>query len=440
MRGKYATRVQFKMKKLSLSLLFVVLTAAIGLGWTLDNFFAQMHASEHNNASSSEFLSYRQMGTDLAKTLDKHLDTEQFLASWPANNHLGLSLIARSDFPLPKELQDTFSLGVPLELESESNILIHFLLPSRQQVLILSIPKLVDKADDEGMRLVFTSVFYLGILSLVLVWLYPLIRHLQQLRKSAKAFGEGALDQRVTITRTSYIADIEMEFNRMAQRIQILVDDNKLLGNAVSHDLRTPLARLRFGIEALQQTDNPANRDKYQKHISRDIDEMEKLVAVLLNYARMDQVMVKVEQHAVDLHTLVTQCVGLHESNDKKIVWSSLKETYVDGDEHYLAMLLNNLIDNALEYANEQVRVDVIKDQKRVHLKVSDDGCGIAEDKRAALLKPFTRGESSHDKKSGYGMGLAIVTRIAQWHKAEFNISDSTELGGAEFVVTFIGK
>ncbi|MGJ8678843.1 ATP-binding protein [Paraglaciecola sp.] len=428
------------MKKLSLSLLFVVLTAAIGLGWTLDNFFAQMNLSEHKTKSSSELLSYRQMGSALANTLDRHTAAEQFLASWSTNSHVGLSLISRSELPLPLELENNFSTGIPLELESENNILIHFLLPSRQQVLILSIPKLNDKDGNEGLRLVFTSVFYLGILGIVLIWLYPLIRHLQQLRKSAQAFGEGALDQRVTITRTSYIADIEMEFNRMAQRIQILVDDNKLLGNAVSHDLRTPLARLRFGIEALQQTDNPANRDKYQRHISRDIDEMEKLVAVLLNYARMEQAMVKVDQHAIDLNSLINQCVGLQESLNNKIEWASKGELYVDGDEHYLAMLLNNLIDNALEHANTKIRIELVRVKNKVVLKISDDGSGIAEDKRLELLKPFTRGDMSEGKKSGYGMGLAIVTRIAQWHNAEFSIHDSVALGGAEFVVTFIGK
>lgn len=428
------------MKKLSLSLLLVVLTAAIGLGWSLDKFFAQVNESETHVEANNELLAYRQIGADLAKTLDQNFNAEAFLASWPNDSHISISLIARTELHLPAELQDDFSLEKPLELESENTFFIHFLLENTQQVLVLSIPKRIKKPNNEGLRLAFTSVFYLGILGLVLLWLYPLIRHLQQLRKSAKSFGEGKLDQRVTISRASYIADIEIEFNRMAQRIQTLVSDNKLLGNAVSHDLRTPLARLRFGIEALQQTDHPENRDKYQQRISRDIDEMEKLVAVLLNYARMEQAMIEIEHRTINFNALVNQCVGLQDSTDTKIIWSAQDDTWVVGDEHYLAMLLNNLIDNALEYANKQVQIELIRDGKALYLKVSDDGCGIEEHQREALLKPFTRGNTPPGKKSGYGMGLAIVARIAQWHNAEFTINDSCRLGGAEFVVRFSGQ
>jgi two-component system OmpR family sensor kinase len=430
------------MKKLSLSLLFVVLAAAIGLGWTLDNLFAQLNLSVPKEAVTSEFSAYRQLGAALAGTLDKQQDATQFVEAWSSNDNLQLSLIALKELPLPEALQVDFLRGTPLELESEKRISIHFLLPHRKQILILSFPKPLE-TNNQGLRLLFTSLFYIGVLSLVLVWLYPLIRHLQQLRRTAQAFGEGSLEQRVTIRRTSYIADIEIEFNRMAQRIQTLVDDNKLLGNAVSHDLRTPLARLRFGIEALQQTDNPANRDKYQKHISRDIDEMEKLVAVLLNYARMEQAMVKVEQYAVEVNSLVSQCVALHDITDKDldqlkhIAWSPVDKVYIKGDEHYLAMLVNNLLDNALQHAKKRVNIALETDNKHLSLIVSDDGQGIARDQRAALLKPFTRGKQRQLNQSGYGMGLAIVTRIAQWHNASLSIDDCAHLGGAKFTLVF---
>ena len=428
------------MKKLSLSLLCVVLTAAIGLGWTLDNFFAQMDSTQQQDNKNSEFDPYRQMGTALAKTLDSDIDAlnvRRFLQQWPPNSKVQLSLIAPAELPLPKQLQANFTQGEPLELESEQDILIHFLLPNRQQILILSIPKLPINQNNDSLRLLFTSMFYLGILSLVLVWLYPLINHLHRLRISARALGEGKLEQRVNITRTSYIADIEIEFNRMAQRIQTLVEDNKLLGNAVSHDLRTPLARLRFGIEALQQTDNPDNREKYQQHISRDIEEMEKLVAVLLNYARMDQALIEIQQGPVNLSELTSQCVALQDNERVTISCSLTKELYVTGDGHYLAMLINNLLDNALEHGRSQVLIELTDEDKNIYLKVSDDGAGIAEHKRLALLKPFTRGESSKPSKSGYGMGLAIVNRIAQWHKAELSIHTSPTLGGAEIAISF---
>ncbi|MCJ8272537.1 MAG: ATP-binding protein, partial [Psychrosphaera sp.] len=237
-----------------------------------------------------------------------------------------------------------------------------------------------------------------------------------------------------------YIADIEAEFNRMAQRIETLVSDNKLLGNAVSHDLRTPLARLRFGIEALQETQNPKTRQKYQNHISRDIDEMENLVNVLLSYARLDQAMIEVDRQPINLNSLVNDCVSCVDANDKTISWKGADDTalktMVLGDGNYLTMLVNNLLGNARQYAATAISVSVIKTLSGVILTIADDGPGIAQDKRDELLKPFTRGDNIA-KKQGFGMGLAIVSRIALWHKAQLIISQSQDLGGAEFTLTF---
>lgn len=279
-------------------------------------------------------------------------------------------------------------------------------------------------------------MFYLGILMVVLIWLYPLIRQLRQLRLTTKSFGEGQLNQRVNVNSTSYIASIESEFNRMAEQIETLISDNKLLSDAVAHDLRTPLARLRFGIEVLQETDIPETREKYQNRLCRDIDEMERLINVLLNYARMEQSMMAVEQQNIDLNELISQCVGAVTGGNKIINWYPQGNAIVVGDANYLSLLINNLLSNALQYADNQIAITVGKEGSKLQLIISDDGPGIAKEKRNELLKPFIRGECSHEKP-GYGMGLAIVARIAKLHNATFVIRDSAELGGAEFCLTF---
>jgi two-component system OmpR family sensor kinase len=283
-----------------------------------------------------------------------------------------------------------------------------------------------------------TGVFYLGILMVVLIWLYPLIKQLKQLRQSTKAFGEGKLQQRINVNSTSYIASIENEFNHMAEQIETLISDNKLLSDAVAHDLRTPLARLRFGIEMLQETEKPETREKYQRHLSRDINEMEKLVNVLLNYARIEQSMMTVEQQSINLNELISQCVGAVIDSNKIINWHAQGDAVVNGNANYLSMLINNLLSNALQYADNELTLKVVKSSSMLQFIISDDGPGIAKEKRDELLKPFMRGELSHEKP-GYGMGLAIVARIAKLHNATLTITNSTELGGAEFCLTFNG-
>lgn len=309
-------------------------------------------------------------------------------------------------------------------------------MPSQQKVLIFVIPLVVKETSNSAFQLLLTALFYLGILLVVLIWLYPLIKQLSKLRRTTKAFGEGQLQERINSNSSSYISDIENEFNRMAERIETLVSDNKLLSDAVSHDLRTPLARLRFGIEALQEAENPQTRQKYQDHLCRDIEEMERLVNVLLTYARIEQSMIAVEQHSVDLNVLISQCVAAVADGNKLINWHAKGVAMVNGDVNYLSMLINNLLSNAQQYAGNEITLKITNTASALLFIISDDGPGIAKEKRDELLKPFMRGEHSHEKP-GYGMGLAIVSRIAQLHHASFTITDSVELGGAEFCVSF---
>ncbi|MCJ8272596.1 MAG: two-component sensor histidine kinase, partial [Psychrosphaera sp.] len=189
--------------KLTFSLLLVVLIAIFGLGWTLDELFGQYQSP----TQSDELAAYRQMGSSLAQTVDQQKAPQQFVADWPTQHGLTLNLMDLTAFPLPQSLQKDFEQGKPLELESDDKLSIHFILPTHQQVLALSLPLSLVKQDDTSAQLAFTTVFYAGILLIVLSWLYPLLSRLKQLRSSAKAFGEGQLDQRISTKATSYIAD-----------------------------------------------------------------------------------------------------------------------------------------------------------------------------------------------------------------------------------------
>jgi signal transduction histidine kinase len=295
--------------------------------------------------------------------------------------------------------------------------------------------------DNLALQVVLTTVFYAGILLCVFVWLYPLIKRLRLLRSTAKSFGEGDFSEPIHISSTSYIVEIENEFNRMAEKIETLVEDNKLLSNAASQDLRTPLARLRFGIEALNETNNQENQEKYIRHLSQDIQEMENLVGILLNYARLEQKMIKVEPLTQCLNTLIKSAVHTLISRDSNtisidIIGLCKSQISIDGDENHLSMLINNLLSNAQQYAVKQVRITTEQTNNSVIMCVCDDGQGITLEKRENIFKPFTRGES-YSQHKGYGMGLAIVARIAVWHKAQVTISESKTLGGAKFEVKF---
>jgi signal transduction histidine kinase len=425
------------MKKLTLSLVVAILTAIIFLGWSLDTFFNEYQEQK----GADEFSAYREIITPLANTLDKNDNLNQFVTTWQKHNQQTLELTPLAEFPLPASLRDNFYKGEPLVLESENVITVNQLLPSQQKVLTLSIHQQTKQEDNLGLQVALTTVFYAGILLCVFIWLYPLIKRLRLLRITAKTFGEGDFSKRIHISSTSYIVDIENEFNRMAIKIETLIQDNKLLSNAVSHDLRTPLARLRFGIEALSETNKPETKEKYIQHLNSDIAEMEKLVAVLLNYARLAQTMVKVARIPVNLNSLVEECIhfnqSMHTHKLKNIDFSlQAKNSIIKGDIHFLSMLINNLLNNAQQYAKQDILVTTQNIDGLVYLTICDDGLGIVPEKRIELFSPFTRGQNTAEQ-TGYGMGLAIVARIADWHRAAVSIDESEKLGGAKLIVKF---
>jgi signal transduction histidine kinase len=407
-------------------------TAIIFLGWSLDTLFNNYQDKQNTD----EFSAYRQIVASLANTLDSVDDAQGFVKAWQKTNQQALNLIPVTEFPLPEELKRDFNQGMSLVLESAEQITANHIMPARQQVLVLSIPVQSPLQNNLSLQVMLTTTFYCGILLFVGIWLYPLIKRLRLLSKATKTFGAGNFAWRIPESPTSYVADIENEFNRMAQKIETLIQDNKLLGNAVSHDLRTPLARLRFGIEALSETNKPENQDKYIRHLSQDIGEMERLVEVLLNYARLEQSMIKVEKVPVDITQLTDQCVyGMDGCAGKQIKWQPSSKAMIHGDQNFLAMLINNLLNNAQQYASQAIQISVCKKEKIIVLTVEDDGPGIAKNKRMELLQPFTRGHNDLEKP-GFGMGLAIVTRTAAWHDADISIGDS-ELGGAKVSVIF---
>ena len=176
-------------------------------------------------------------------------------------------------------------------LESNDHLALYNFLPSTGNLLILKSPLLFIVPSQTTKNYIFTLLFYATLLVVFALWTYPLARRLSALRLTAIAFGDGKLQRRVKLSPFSYISNIEVEFNRMAQRIENLLSDVKLLSSAVSHDLRTPLARIRFGIDTLQEEDDPQLRQRYQQKISANVDEMTSLVDTLLRYARLDQKM-----------------------------------------------------------------------------------------------------------------------------------------------------
>lgn len=275
-----------------------------------------------------------------------------------------------------------------------------------------------------------------------LLWVVPVWKDVRTLDAAARRFGMGSFTERAAVKSGSAMFRLADTFNAMANRIQSLISSHKELTNAVSHELRTPIARLRFGMEMLENSSQEQDRERYLQSMNADIDELDNLVAELLTYARFDrdhpafefkQVLVKPWiEDLLQRFAFQTEehRIGCHVSDER------LSARF---DPRLMARVINNLLSNALRYSRERISVSVTLQSTNLVICVDDDGPGIAAHQREQVFHPFTRLDRSRDRETGgYGLGLAIVNRIVNWHQGSISI-DTSPMGGARFCLSFPG-
>ncbi len=279
---------------------------------------------------------------------------------------------------------------------------------------------------------------------LTLMWALPFGRKLHKISTAALAFGNGQLESRANVPKRSILAPLANAFNRMAERIQQLINSQKELTNAVSHELRTPISRIRFSLEMLDGAASVADRKHYLSEINKDVDELNDLVTESLTYARFEHSTPRLEWSPCVLEPWVQQIVLTVPKGSLNIeirIKNSLsmpdREVYLE--PRYMHRALLNLIQNAVSHANRRVEITLAEEGDTCQIHVDDDGAGIPEPDRIRVFQAFTRLDASRSRESGgYGLGLAIVHRVAAWHGGDVGVSQAP-LGGARLTICWPG-
>jgi two-component system, OmpR family, osmolarity sensor histidine kinase EnvZ len=254
-----------------------------------------------------------------------------------------------------------------------------------------------------------------------------LARPLRQLNDAVARVGDGKLPPPLPETGPSEIASLNRGFNQMLAKLRQADEDRALLLAGVSHDLRTPLARLRLGIEVGAQ-----DASTHEGMIS-DIAEMDKIIGQFLEFAR-DNRQAPLEMR--ELNDIVASAVERYQKAGNEVRFSRGELAPLPLRSTAMSRLIANLIDNALSYGAPPVDVVTRADGRSTVLEVADRGPGIAADQVERLKRPFTRGEPARTGGAGAGLGLAIVERIARLHGATFGLLPR-EGGGTCARVTF---
>ena len=284
----------------------------------------------------------------------------------------------------------------------------------------------------------FGFLWLLGIVGLaVAVGVYPIIRRLtlrlEALQRSVQKFGEGDLSVRVPEQGQDEVADLARQFNAAAARVETLVKSHKsLLANA-SHELRSPLTRIRMGLELMGgQQPSPAFREE----ILRNIAELDQLVDEILLASRLDAREADVGTvELVDLIGLAAEeCARVDADLDVSASPDSLE---VRGVAKLLRRALRNLLENARRYSTGEITVVVHRRQGRAEVHVCDHGPGVPPGQRERIFEPFYRLPGASERAGGVGLGLSLVRSIAGRHQGTVHCQDRPDgEHGACFVLT----
>lgn len=272
-------------------------------------------------------------------------------------------------------------------------------------------------------------------------WVRPHWRDLEHIRLAAQRFGDNDLGSRILLPRRSTVRELAGHFNQMAERIESLIANQRELTNAVSHELRTPIARLSFELDQLKQQADPRQCLALITDMYADLGELEEMVSELLTYASLERGATQVTQENIEAHSWLDSVIGSvaleAEAAGVQLLLRTCEVDYIRIEPRFMARAVINLLRNAIRYADRRVEVSLVKFGTGYEVRVNDDGPGVPVEGRGKIFEPFLRLDASRDRRTGgFGLGLALVRRVCQWHGGQVEVLDS-EWGGASFRMTW---
>jgi two-component system OmpR family sensor kinase len=273
-----------------------------------------------------------------------------------------------------------------------------------------------------------------------LAWYFS--RPIRNLRTAFDAVANGKLDTRIGPSmggRHDELSDLGHDFDRMASRLEGLMDAQRRLLHDVSHELRSPLARLQVATDLIQQ--QPERAAEFISRLERDTGRIDALVGELLMLARLDSGMAGKMDQRVDLHEMldhIASDANFEAASRQCTVKANVPENMqVKGNQELLFRALENVVRNAVLHSPAGKRVDISAKQDvsgQWVITVADEGSGVSPSELETIFEPFFRGKTE-GSFSGYGLGLAITQRVVQAHGGTVKAANREEGGLAVTII-----
>ena len=279
--------------------------------------------------------------------------------------------------------------------------------------------------------LIFILTFTFLIIRTFLSPIQTMIRHVQQLKR-------GTLNERIPITSNDELGELSYTINKMTEDINVLVSQKQNLLIDVSHELKTPLTRLKFIVANMSLT----KEDK--QSLDREINFLKDMISNMLLSDKLSTPYIEdLEKEEIKLGDLIKSAYDMFYQLEQKLKLYDYDETItLVVDPYKMSLAIKNLIDNALKYggSNQLIELSINNSDKELEIAVTDFGTGIAKEQIDEITKPLYRGRAAEEKnKTGFGLGLAITKKIVEAHNGKLIIQSKIN-EGSTFIINLPKK
>ena len=305
------------------------------------------------------------------------------------------------DFPEEKKVKVIIPLG---------SSIIEFLIPRRNVY-----------ATNSHIFLVWMVISSILILSIAILFLRQQIKPIEKLAKAAESFGMGKKIENFKPSGASEVRKAADAYIKMQERIEKFIEQRTLMLAGVSHDLRTPLTRIKLQLEML-------SKNRENQELLKDVDEMQYMLETYLDFS---QTVSSEESSLVNINKLIEEVIETSRDENNFIIFKPLKKNEINHKCKYIALkrCIINIINNAKAYG-DKIIIKLSESDYEININIEDNGPGISEKDYQKALKPFQRLDSSRNQNiAGSGLGLSISQDIIKTLDGNLNLSKS-EMGG----------
>jgi two-component system osmolarity sensor histidine kinase EnvZ len=334
--------------------------------------------------------------------------------------YLDLNVEYKNDKLFDKQLKDRWFSPIDrtLRRELKSNIgignywfdttaykdLLHINIKHNDGYFEFFIPKDRVASTSARMFALWITLPALLMISIAIIFLKNQTRPIVNLAKAAEKFGRGENIDEFTPSGALEIRQAGLEFDKMRKRIMRHLNQRSEMLSGISHDLRTPLTRLKLQLSFIKD-------EVLSKKMSLDIDEMEKMLNEYLQFTSLSYLE---KNEMFDISELIESTINKYDNDE--ISKELIPRVYLNGRKNLIQRSLNNIINNSIKYA-DKINIDLSKKNNNIIITIDDDGIGIPENEYQNVFKPFYKLDKSRgDSKSSVGLGLSITSDIIKSH------------------------